>query len=260
MTNASTIRPGYLVSVKTSIKGGVQYQREDLETGLPVEDGQEVTEWKTTKIVENVEEAERAAKVRSKARQMIEKVCIKTAFGPVCPLDQVGALDALVANARKLVEDANATFSHTRVGIYVLKGEVKSNDAEALRSITQEASELVAQMDSGIKEFNAEKIRDAATRARELSAMLGDETKAKIDGAIEQARKAARMIVKRIETEGEDRAIVLADIQRGQIESARIAFLDMSGETNAVTEASPSIAPQRFADLEIGQQLEMGVK
>jgi hypothetical protein len=251
---ATTIRPGYLVSIKTSIKGGVQYQRVDLDTGLPVADGTEVTRWETTKIVENREESDRATKVRSKARQMIERLCIKTAFGPVCPMDQVSALDAIIANARQLVEESNQTFGHTQIGIYVLKGEVKSDDAEALRSITQEASVLIQQMDDGIKEFDSGKIKDAANRAQALSAMLGEETSAKVNSAVEQARKAARTIVKRIEKEGEDRVIVLADIQRGQIESARIAFLDLDGGNTVAGEALPSVQGQRFADLDLADQ------
>ena len=84
-----------------------------------------------------------------------------------------------------------------------------------------------------------------------MSSMLGDTAKEKIEGAIEQARKAARTIVKRIETEGEDRALVMMDIQRGQIESARIAFLDMSDEIKATTDAMPAVNAQRFADLDI---------
>jgi len=82
--------------------------------------------------------------------------------------------------------------------------------------------------------------------------MLSDDKKAKVDAAIKQARAAATVIVKRIEKEGEDRNTVLLDIQRGQIESARIAFLDMSDEPREAAEATPVVDRQRFADLDIG--------
>jgi len=50
---------------------------------------------------------------------------------------------------------------------------------------------------------------------------------------------------------------VMMDIQRGMIEKARITFLDMSGESNAV-EAMPAVDAQRFADLDMdGEQVAM---
>lgn len=252
MSNASTIRPGLLVNVKSQVMGGVSYQRIDLETGKPPADDAEITRWETTRVVEDKEEHERATKCRSMALSLIRKVCSATTFGLLCPNEQEGALDAAIKAARQLVDNHNDNATHTRVGIYVLKGRVASDDAEAARAITQEIAELVVKMDAGIKSFDPKAIRDAANRAREMSSMLSEKAQEKIGAAIAQARAAARQIVKRIETEGEDRSVVLMDIQRGQIESARIAFLDMSGETSAQgDEASPVVASQRFADLDV---------
>lgn len=249
MSNASTIRPGLLVSVKSTVVGGVSYTRVDLETGETPVQGTDVAEWKTKRVIEDKTEHEAAVKCRAKALGGIRAVCSATTFGLLCPNEQEGALDAAVTAARALVDAHNAIAKHTRVGVYVLKGRVASDDAEAARAITQEISSLVNQMDAGIESFNVDAIREAAKRAAEMSNMLSDDNKAKVEGAIEQARKAARMIVKRIEKEGEDRAIVIRDIQRGQIESARITFLDLSGDATPV-EALPSVSAQRFADLD----------
>jgi hypothetical protein len=252
MSNASVIRPGLLVSLKSTLRGGVRYERVDINTGEKLPDGAEVSEWKTKRVIEDKEEYDRATKIRGQARSLIVKVCSSTSFGLLCPNDQEGALDEAVKTARKICEEFNDTAKHSRLGLWTIKGRVASDDAEAARAITQEIAELTVQMDAGIKAFDPEAIRKAATRARELSSMLSDEKQTKINAAIEQARKAARTIVKRIETEGEDRATVLLDIQRGQIESARIAFLDMSGDTAESTgEQMPVVAPQRFADLDV---------
>lgn len=257
MSNASVIRPGLLVSVKSTVVGGVSYQRIDLDTDLPPEEGKEVTRWETKKIVDDKAEHERAVKVRSKALAEIRKECSRTSFGLLCPADQEGALDAAIVKARRMVDEHNETATHTRVGIYALKGRVASDDAEAARAITQEIGTLVQQMDAGIKTFDPETIREAANRARELSSMLSDEKRTKLDAAIAQARAAARTIVQRVVKESEARETVLLDIQRGQIESARIAFLDMSGDSQPM-EASPVIDQQRIADLDIaGEAREM---
>jgi hypothetical protein len=251
MSNASVIRPGLLVSVKSTVVGGVSYQRVDLDADKPI-DGQDVTRWETKRIIEDKIEHAAAVKCRSAALAMIRKVCSVTSFGLLCPTEQEGALDAAVVAARKLVDAHNDTAKCTRVGIYALKGRVASDDAEAARAITQEVASLITRMDAGIKAFDPKAVREAADRARELSGMLSEDKQSKIDGAIEQARKAARTIVKRIEKEGEKRETVLLDIQRGQIESARIAFLDMSGDPAEVMDVpTPVFDRQRFADLDL---------
>lgn len=257
MSKASTIRPGLLVSVKSTVVGGVSYQRIDLDTDAPPEQGKEVTRWETRRVIEDKAEHEAAVKCRGQALALIRRVCASTSFGLLCPEDQEGALDAAIAQARKLVDAHNEAATHTRVGIYALKGRVASNDAEAARAITEEIAGLVAAMDAGIKAFDPKAIRQAADRAREMSGLLSEDKQAKVSAAIEQARKAARTIVQRIEKEGEQREVVMLDIQRGQIESARIAFLDMS-DAVPVGEATPTINQQRFADLDmtIGADLQ----
>lgn len=249
---AATIRPGLLVVVKSTVFGGVTYQRTDLDAdGAPVEEGTDVARWETTRIIEDKDEHDRAVKARSKAVSLIRKECQETTFGLLCPQEREGALDAAIVAARAVVEAHNATATHTQISVHTLKGRVASNDEEAARAITAEITALVMAMDQGIEKLDADAIRKAADRARDMSAMLDDSVKGKVEGAITQARKAARDITRRITKNGEDKAIVIKDIQRGQIESARIAFLDMSGDTAAPSEALPAVQQQRFADLDL---------
>lgn len=279
MSDSYVIRPGLLVSLKSSVTGGITYQRVDLDAAeiacpdctngpddAPTEraacktcggkglvsssDGREVTRWETKRVIDDKAEHAAAVKCRSAALAAVRKVCGATSFGLLCPADQEGALDAAIAAARALVDAHNASARSTRVSVFALKGRVASDDAEAARAITSEVAALMGQMDAGIKAFDPEAIRAAANRAREIGAMLSDERREKIDAAIEQARRAARTIVRRVQKEGEDRAAVLQDIQRGQIDSARIAFLDLS-EPALASDPLPAVERQRFADLDL---------
>lgn len=166
MSNASTIRPGLLVSVKSTVAGGVSYKKVDLEAGEAQTEDASVARWETTRVIEDKEEYERATKCRSSALSLIRRVCSATTFGLLCPEDQEGALDVAIKAARQLVDNHNETAKHTRVSVYALKGRVASNDAEAARAITQEIAELTVAMDAGIKAFDPEAIRKAANRAR----------------------------------------------------------------------------------------------
>lgn len=249
---SATIRPGLLVNVKSTVVGGVAYKRVDLDAdGLPIDEGADVARWETTRIIEDKDEYEHAIKARSLAVSTIRRECQETTFGLLCPEDHEGALDAAIRKAREIVDAHNETATHTRVAIYALKGRVASNDAEAARAITSEIAQLVTQMDRGIESLDAKSIREAANRAREMSAMLDASLQTKVEGAIAQARKAARDITRRIEKNAEDKVIVLKDIQRGQIESARIAFLDLSEGAATPSEALPAVQAQRFADIDV---------
>lgn len=250
MTKASVIRPGLLVSLKTTMVGGVSYQRTELNADRVANGDQDIARWETTRVIEDKAEHDAASKCRSQAASLIRKCCQTTGFGLLCPQEQEGALDAAMAAARQLVDNHNERAEHTRVGIFVLKGRVAADDAEAAKAITQEISELIVKMDAGINAFDPKAIRDAADRARELSAMLGDEEQAKVSAAIKQAREAARTIVKRVVKEGEERTLVMLDIQRSQIEKARVTFLDLSGDHEA-PEPMPSVDAQRFAELDL---------
>jgi hypothetical protein len=251
MTKASVIKPGLLVQLKTTMLGGVRYERVDLNADRTAIEGQDVARWETTRVIEDKIEYDAATKARSQAASLVRKVCQTTSFGLLCPQEQEGALDAAIVAAQQLVKNHNEQAEHTRLAIFVLKGRVAADDAEAAKAITSEIAELVTKMNTSIDTFDPKAIRDAADRARELSAMLGDEERTKVSAAIAQARAAARTIVKRIEKEGEDRSMVLLDIQRSQIEKARITFLDLSGEHDQPVEPMPSVDAQRFAEIEM---------
>jgi hypothetical protein len=255
-SSSSTIRPGILVCLKTTVSGGVQYQRVDLEKEQATEDGHAVSKWETTRVIDDPDEHERAIKARGRAVAEIRGVCAVTSFGLICPLDRQEKLSAALERAQALITQHNESASFTRIGLFVLKGQIASTDEEAARAISQEVSGLIAQMNEGINKLDPEAIREAATKAQSVLALLGDEKAEDVKSAINQARSAARTIVKRVQKEGQQASIVLADIQRGALEKARIAFLDLDGEQEVSGEAAPAVNVQRVAELEFAPSYE----
>jgi hypothetical protein len=238
------IKPGLLVVLKSTVAGGVSYKRVDLENDA------NRSRWETTRIVDDPQEHDRATKARSKASAEIRAVCSATAFGLLCPEDREKDLDGAIARARAIVDEHNQSATFTRIAIYALKGRIASTDEEAARAIGEEVRSLVDAMGVGIDKLDPEAIREAATKAKALTAMLDDSQVEKVSEAIKQARSAARAIVKRVEKEGEAAAVVLADIQRGAIEKARMAFLDLD-DAPAREESMPHVDVQRFDGIEV---------
>ena len=241
------IRPGIMVSLKSRNRGGVSYVRTDLEKEAATPDGVLVEEWRTRKVVENQEETDRAKKTIAKAASFVRAVCVSTNFGLLCPLEREPELDAAWREARRMVEEHNAMAETTSLAIYMMKGQVAGTDEEAARSITEEVRALVEQMNAGIDGLNVEAIREAASKAKQLEEMLEEEQAATVGAAVKAARSAARLITKRA---GEDPKLVLLDVQRGDIERARMAFLELGEDPPDDGERMPAANVQRFAAIE----------
>lgn len=242
MTNVklNVLKPGLLVSLKSSVRGGVSYVRKDLEAHT--EEDSKVNRWETEKRVENAEEFEAANVARGKARTVISSICASSIFGLLCPNENESKLDEAIKEARAIAAAHNAQASHTQVEVFVIVGKIAQTDEEAARAIGNEVAELLEQMKSATLEGNVEKIREAANKARELGAILSDEAGKKVSAAIEEARKNAREIVKRVQKDGEKLAVVVKDLYVQRIDNARTAFLDLeSGEVQSVQHVAPAV-------------------
>jgi hypothetical protein len=246
----SILRPGLLVVVNSHVIGGVQYRRVDLDaSGADRPVGVEVTRWETTKVVDDPEEHDRAVKARGKALAEIDAVCVQSKFARLCPTDRAGELEEAIGRAQAIVSAHNADATCTRVELFTFLGQVAATDEQATRKIAREMTELFAEMSRGIDRMDPEAIREANKRAIEVAGMLGEEQVKAVSEAVEQAKKAARDITRRIGKKGEDAAIVLASIQRGAIERARFAFLDTDDSPAVIAEPTAQANVQRFADM-----------
>lgn len=227
----STLRPGLLVSLKTSCRGNVKYDRVDLET-LTDEQYEEYlekarrekTRWETTRTIEDVEEYERAKKAQSKASSLIRSVCSASAFGLLCPEAQAWKLEDAIAQAHAVIDAFNASAKLTRVSVYVIAGKVASDDVEAVKAINSEVRELIDRLEQGVANADVAVIRQTANKAREIGNVLTPEAQVRIQFAIDAARKVAKDIVKA----GEGAVIEVDKLAINKIREQRTAFLDLS--------------------------------
>jgi hypothetical protein len=239
--NIETLRPGFLISLKTSVRGNVKYEKRDIGQEV-TDDGATVTEWETTRVISDPAEFKKAGEARSKARSLISAVCVNSAFGLLCPEAAQEELDQAVKSAHALVDAFNETASLTRVSVYVMVGKIAADDVEAVRAINSEVSDLLGQMQEGLKTLDVRAIRDAAAKAKNIGQMLSPDAAVRIQMAIDAARSSARKIVQAGETAAAE--IDLKAIR--MVTEARTAFLDLD-------EAKEIAAPKqagRAVDLE----------
>lgn len=242
----STLRPGLLVSLSTTVKGGVEYRTQDIDPDHVVETGARVAKWETERTVSIPEEHERAIKVRSRARALITGMCSQSTFGLLCPETAYDALQACIEDAQRLADEFNRTAELTRVNVYVILGRVAQDDVQAVRAINSEVRDLMEAMERGLQNLDVKTVRDAANKARNIGAMLSPAAEDRIKVAIDAARSAARKIVKAAETGAAeiDQAVLT------KIRQSRTAFLDIADDE--IVLATPE-AGARAIDLEIDE-------
>lgn len=243
MTNISTLRPGLLVSLKSSLSGNVTYRASEIEPDHITEDGSRQAKWETQRTIENPGEHERAVKVRGKARSLITGICSPSSFGLLCPQSSQDKLTDAIAEARKMADEFNSTASVTRISIFVIVGRVAADDVEAVRAINAEVRGLLEDMEAGLRKLDVEGVREAANKARALTAMLSPLAAERAQAAIDQVRKAARQIVKA----GETAAYEIDQATLRTLQQSRAAFLDLE---DAQDMAEPEVTG-RAIDLEI---------
>lgn len=225
---STTLRPGLLVSLKTSVIGNISYEKRTTEAETTTDAGALRAAWETVRTIDDPKEHEAAGKARSKAASLVRAVCARSAFGLLCPEARSEALANAMEEARKVANAFNATAKLSRVSVYIITGRIAPDDVEAVKAINSEIAELLARMAEGVKTLDTEAIRDAASRAREMGTMLPPETASRVQAAVDAARIAARKIVKAGTAAAQE--IDAATIR--QITEARTAFLDLDGDDN----------------------------
>jgi hypothetical protein len=247
--STSTLRPGYLVSLKTSVKGNVSYTKEVIKSETTEADGSTEEAWETTKHVSIPDEHKAACKTRSKARALISSVCSWTSFGLLCPDDKKEELEAAVIAAQEMAVQFNVGSQQSKIEIYAILGRVVQDDVQAVEAINSEVRDLMTRMQDGIKTLDAQAVRQAAAQARNLGQMLSEDAQKRVAEAVKVARAAAKEIVKA----GETAAGVVDQEAIAAIARQRHAFLDLDG---GETEIAVPVSSGRAIDMEMEQ---MGV-
>jgi hypothetical protein len=175
----STLRPGFLVSLKTSLRGNVHYERTDIA------DEGAVQEWNTKRTIEDPEEHDRAKKARAKASAAVRRVCslseIRELLAEMSTGVENGNTDAIreAASRVKGIGEMLSTEAQTKVEMAVktardaAKAIVRERDREGTqgtvfvdKSAIKRINELrtaFLDLDDNEAEVAAPKISAAAT-------------------------------------------------------------------------------------------------
>ena len=224
---ATTFRAGLAVDLTVRISGGVEYKRNTKRVRV-ASTGAKVEEWETEKVTANPEEWENAVALRGELRHSITRLCARTPLGDLLLIppdrepDVRTALDA--ARAKVEAHNASATAHHLVMGCVLLR--FVPEDEWTARSIRGEIFAVLTRMDTGIGEADPEAIREAADAAKRVLPMLSSAAAPVLELAVDEARRAAREITRRIVKGGESPEDVIGEIQAntGRLADAMVYF------------------------------------
>lgn len=224
---ASLIRPGLLVSFKTTVRGGVTYDKREIEAEHSVDTGALVARWETTREIADPAEHEAAISTRSKIRVVLLRHCCVSSFGYLCPEPNEARLAEAIEEAQRLADEHNGKARSTRVEFGLIMGRIADSDEQAVRAIGGEVRDLIEAMERGVRAADPDAIREAANRARAVAGMLSPDAQRKVSDAIKEVRSIAREIVRRVEKAGETAAQVVDGVKLDALTAARFAVLDI---------------------------------
>lgn len=240
--NATTLRPGLLVGLRTLVEGNKRQKKTLIDPDHEVDGGaQERLEQVLTRITDPVEQKE-AETIRGRARNIIARVCIQTAFGLLCPADREDRLEEAVREVRALGDEFNDRARVTEISINFIPARFVSDEVEAVRAITGEVRSLMDAMQEGISKIDAEAVRKAASRAVKVSQMLSPQATERVKVAVDAARAAATRIAKA----GEAAAAEVDQQALAVIAKQRTMFLDLD---DAAEVSAPAPAGGRAVDI-----------
>lgn len=258
MSKMQLLRPGFMIALTSRMKGGIEYETLHEESDQSTEGV--LTEEKTTKkTIFDVEEHEKAVKVRGLVVYQIRRLCVKTPFCLLCPEDKEAELDQGIKIARQLMDDFNAKSVYTKIRFYVLKAKLLANDEQTAMAIAGEMRSLLAEMSGAIEKMNPEAIREAIAKATQLAEMMQEKEQGEARLAIELARTAAREMAKTIKKKGSVAIDVVQDYRVSllALEKAQKVFLDYEEPpTLTKEEEAPQVAAQ---DLDFGEEVGVPV-
>lgn len=246
-TRDVAIQPGWLVSLKTRVRGNVKYFREDL--GQTVEGLTQEAQWKTTRIIRDCSELTNAEQTRSAIGVAIRRNCIDTPFGLLLRNDRLADFDTAVESCKEVRDRFNAGAEHTRIEFYVVKGYIAENDVEAARSILAMVQSEVDNIRVALDNCDIDALRKASSNAKKFGQMLNESEADRVNGVVKIARQAARKLAKEIAERGTT-MVEVAEVEemKAAINETRFAFLDVS---DSVDMADVQVVNEaRFAGVE----------
>lgn len=232
-TRRLTFPPGLIIIAgAVEVRGAVQHRRDGEEQrtrgGSGAPKVQEVTRT-TTRIVTDPEEREKAEELARNIRQSIRAYGQHSILGAICPAELEPKLDKALLQARADAAQFNASAKYHTIVVNLVKATIAGDSEAAARMIAFDIQAVLAEMQKAINECDATKIRNVASRAKQmlngLKLVVPESDQRLLSAAVDAARKNASAIVKGLGEKRMEIEAIKAELDSSPIQAARMSFL-----------------------------------
>jgi hypothetical protein len=226
------------------------------------EDGTEISSWSTTKIVQDPENAKKAAALRATFINNVVKLGAQYGTEKLVFVDfeRRDDLEALQAEWQSKVEEFNAQSPIVKVDFFCLPPlDLTGSNEYMLGKLLDEMKDTMGEMKEALQAADYKKVRAVVAKLKGFTSLVPDESAAAITNAIADARKQARMIKRELEKRGTAIEEVQAMINTSTVDLAvSVTLLDDDPEmdTESTAELMAALAEQQAAAIDFGDDSE----
>lgn len=171
--NTFKIEPCILVIDQIKVDRAVKYVRRN-EQVLKSADGSEQAIWETERVYKSRQEVTKANTTYNAARAFLRGVSAATDIGFICPVSRQTELNAAVAKAKQLVDDANATFSHCYVRFRVVCTRIEPTNEEGVDMLRETISLRTKELQEALANFDPAKARNVLNASKGFIDILAE--------------------------------------------------------------------------------------
>lgn len=231
------VAPAIRIRKRTGRGPAVRYVREDVDrTEKALPDGRDKTETlvrKTTRIIDAVEEYRAADSDRGRMRNRILELCKDTVIGWLCPRSREPELRQRIAEVQAEIAALNAGYQYYRLTDGCVVALIETDANVAAQTVRDALKDALDNLREAFEAGDVETMRKIATGLKGFDALVNDEAAQKVEEAIREARRIARVIVRETEKKGRELAEVLAELRTDAIDAARFMLIAQEGEVKA---------------------------
>ena len=223
-----------------------------------LEDGTEVSSWRTTKIVQDPENTKKAAALRA---TFINRVCgLGAQYGSeklvFVDFERRDDLEMLQAEWKDKVKEFNAQSPIVKVDFFCLPPlDLTGSNEYMLGKLLDEMRDTMLEMKEALQAADYKKVRNVVVKLKGFTSLVPDEACAAITDAIADARKQAKMMKRELEKRGTAIEEVQAMINTSTVDlAAAVTLLDDEPEieTEGAEVLMGALAEQQAAALDLG--------
>lgn len=220
------LRPGFLVVPEFSAKGGVSYQRQDLGAAAVGEKGEQA-EFKTTRIIDDVELHKESKTIVAAAYYALDKFAASTPIGHWADQAMLDALRRELEPTQRAAEIFNelarSSGSAQRVTMQVFAIELRVDNREVAERIASSVGERLAELRGALAAGDAKLAEGALDRCKNVWQLATGIQADAARIAVAEARQRRRDLMKAIRAGGDPLAEG-AKLDLGALDSAISLF------------------------------------